>query len=113
MEEIRATDIQSPPRAQEPQENHRRDYRNLPREEQGEFRGNHQSAEAPGSCSDEHTPTLLHGTLRRTNASPTNRQGTEAKNRDPREFKRSREGRKASPSTCTPRPSMSGSVMDS
>ncbi|KAK5606295.1 hypothetical protein CRENBAI_023885 [Crenichthys baileyi] len=51
-EEIRATDIQRPPKAQEPQENHRRDYRNPPREEQwrvpGEPRSS-DSAEAPGS----------------------------------------------------------------
>ncbi|MEQ2253347.1 hypothetical protein ILYODFUR_031132 [Ilyodon furcidens] len=57
-EEIRATDIQRPPRAQEPQENHRRDYRNPPREDQGRIPGEpprSQSAEAPRSCSDEPT----------------------------------------------------------
>ncbi|MEQ2304789.1 hypothetical protein AMECASPLE_030947, partial [Ameca splendens] len=46
------------PRAQEPPENHCRDYRNPPREEQGRVPGeppsNH-SAEAPGSCRDEFT----------------------------------------------------------
>ncbi|MED6234425.1 hypothetical protein ATANTOWER_029753 [Ataeniobius toweri] len=58
MQEIRATDIQRPPRAQESQENHCQDYRNPPREEQGRVPGeppsNH-SAEAPGSWSDEPT----------------------------------------------------------
>ncbi|MED6258748.1 hypothetical protein ATANTOWER_011846 [Ataeniobius toweri] len=58
MEDIRTTDIQRPPRAQEPQENHRRDYCNPSREEQwrvpGERPSSH-SAEAPGSCSDEAT----------------------------------------------------------
>ncbi|MEQ2250300.1 hypothetical protein ILYODFUR_038551 [Ilyodon furcidens] len=53
-EEIRTTDIQRPARAQEPHENHRRDYHNPPREEQriipGEPPSSH-SAEAPGSCS--------------------------------------------------------------
>ncbi|KAK5610761.1 hypothetical protein CRENBAI_026869 [Crenichthys baileyi] len=49
------------PRAQEPQENHRRDYGNPPREEQervpGEPASSH-SAEAPGGCSDDpQTPT--------------------------------------------------------
>ncbi|MED6246583.1 hypothetical protein ATANTOWER_020169, partial [Ataeniobius toweri] len=42
----------------EPQENHRRDYRNLPREEQGRVPGeppSSHSAEAPGSCSEEPT----------------------------------------------------------
>ncbi|MEQ2302973.1 hypothetical protein AMECASPLE_012060, partial [Ameca splendens] len=55
-EEIQATDIQRPLRAQEPQENHRQDYRNPPREEQGRIPGeppSSHSAEAPGSCSDE------------------------------------------------------------
>ncbi|MEQ2305564.1 hypothetical protein AMECASPLE_039195 [Ameca splendens] len=50
MEEIQATDIPRPPRAQEPQENHRRDYRNPP----GEPPSSH-SAKAQGSCSDEPT----------------------------------------------------------
>ncbi|MEQ2241796.1 hypothetical protein ILYODFUR_029015 [Ilyodon furcidens] len=58
MEEIRATDIQRPPRAQEPRENHCWDYRNFPREEQGRAPGEPPSchnAEAPWSCSDEPT----------------------------------------------------------
>ncbi|MEQ2229797.1 hypothetical protein ILYODFUR_022510 [Ilyodon furcidens] len=57
-EEIQATDIQRPLRAQEPQENHRWDYRNPPREEQGRIPGeppSSHSTEAPGSCSDEPT----------------------------------------------------------
>ncbi|KAK5606090.1 hypothetical protein CRENBAI_000654 [Crenichthys baileyi] len=57
-EEIRATDIQRPPKAQEPQENHRRDYRNPPREEQWRVPGkppSSDSAEAPGNRSDEPT----------------------------------------------------------
>ncbi|XP_047242554.1 uncharacterized protein LOC124881098 [Girardinichthys multiradiatus] len=58
MEEIRATYIQRPPRAQEPRENHCRDYRNSPREEQwrvpGEPPSSH-NAEASWSCSDEPT----------------------------------------------------------
>ncbi|MEQ2226772.1 hypothetical protein ILYODFUR_030772 [Ilyodon furcidens] len=56
--EIRATDIPWPPRAQQPQENHCWDDRNLPREElrraPGESHSRH-SAEAPGSCSDKPT----------------------------------------------------------
>ncbi|MEQ2305393.1 hypothetical protein AMECASPLE_037387 [Ameca splendens] len=57
-EEIRATDIQRPPRAQEPQENHHQDYHNPPREEQGRIPGeppSSHSAEAPGSSNDEPT----------------------------------------------------------
>ncbi|MEQ2292616.1 hypothetical protein AMECASPLE_024839 [Ameca splendens] len=53
MEEIRAIDV---PRAQGPQENHWRDYSNLPREEQGRVPGkppSSHSAEAPGSCCDK------------------------------------------------------------
>ncbi|MEQ2249068.1 hypothetical protein ILYODFUR_025571, partial [Ilyodon furcidens] len=53
-----ATDIQRPPRAQEPQENHRWDYCNPPREEQGRVPGkppSSHSAEATGSCSNEPT----------------------------------------------------------
>ncbi|KAK5601358.1 hypothetical protein CRENBAI_000798 [Crenichthys baileyi] len=55
IEEIRATDMQRPPRAQEPQKNHRRDHRDPPREEQERITGEPPSshtAEAPGSCSD-------------------------------------------------------------
>ncbi|MEQ2308226.1 hypothetical protein AMECASPLE_026070 [Ameca splendens] len=51
MEDIRTTDIQRPPRAQEPQENHRWDYCNPSREEPPSSH----SAEAPGNCSDEAT----------------------------------------------------------
>ncbi|KAK5598901.1 hypothetical protein CRENBAI_002110 [Crenichthys baileyi] len=43
-EEIRATDIQRPPRAQEPQENHRRDYCTPPEKGRGESQGNHPAA---------------------------------------------------------------------
>ncbi|MEQ2304580.1 hypothetical protein AMECASPLE_028563 [Ameca splendens] len=58
MEEIQAIDIQRPPRTQEPHENHCQDYRNPPKEEQRRVLGeqpSHHSAEAPGSCNDEHT----------------------------------------------------------
>ncbi|MEQ2220911.1 hypothetical protein ILYODFUR_010414 [Ilyodon furcidens] len=44
MEEIQATDIQRPPRAQEPQENHHRDYCNPPERSRGESQGNHPAA---------------------------------------------------------------------
>ncbi|MEQ2293588.1 hypothetical protein AMECASPLE_035074, partial [Ameca splendens] len=47
-----------PPKAQESQENHRRDYRNHPREEQWRVPGeppSSDSAEAPGSRSDKPT----------------------------------------------------------
>ncbi|KAK5602294.1 hypothetical protein CRENBAI_014178 [Crenichthys baileyi] len=44
MEEIRATDIQRPPRTQEPQDNHSRDYRNPPDKNRGESQGNHPAA---------------------------------------------------------------------
>ncbi|MEQ2297111.1 hypothetical protein AMECASPLE_031336 [Ameca splendens] len=57
-EEIRATDIQRPPKAQEPQENHRRDYRNPPGEEQWRVPReppSSDSGEAPGGRSDEST----------------------------------------------------------
>ncbi|MEQ2315674.1 hypothetical protein AMECASPLE_024854 [Ameca splendens] len=57
-EEIRATDIQRPSRAQEPQDNHRRDYCNPPRDKQGRVPGEPPSsriAEAPGRCSDKPT----------------------------------------------------------
>ncbi|MEQ2241382.1 hypothetical protein ILYODFUR_024726 [Ilyodon furcidens] len=56
--EVRAIDIQRPPRAQEPQKNHCRDYRNPPREEQGRVPGEPpsiHSAEAPGSCNNKPT----------------------------------------------------------
>ncbi|MEQ2233286.1 hypothetical protein ILYODFUR_020230, partial [Ilyodon furcidens] len=44
-EEIRATDIQRAPRAQEPQENHRWDYCMQPPEKsRGESQGNHPAA---------------------------------------------------------------------
>ncbi|MED6255123.1 hypothetical protein ATANTOWER_004990, partial [Ataeniobius toweri] len=54
--EIRATDIQRPPRAHEPKENHRQDYRKPFREEQGRVPGKPptgHSAEATQSCSEE------------------------------------------------------------
>ncbi|MED6244874.1 hypothetical protein ATANTOWER_026287, partial [Ataeniobius toweri] len=54
----RYLDIQRPPRAQEPQENHHRDYHNPPREEQGRAPGeppSSHSVKAPGSFSDEPT----------------------------------------------------------
>ncbi|MEQ2279187.1 hypothetical protein AMECASPLE_006831 [Ameca splendens] len=57
-EEIQATDIQRPPRAQEPQGNHPWDYCNPTREEQGRAPGeppSSHSVEAPGSRSDEPT----------------------------------------------------------
>ncbi|MEQ2238223.1 hypothetical protein ILYODFUR_031044 [Ilyodon furcidens] len=52
-EEIQATDIQRPPRAQEPQENHRVDYHNPPKEEQGRIPGkppSSRSAEPQGDA---------------------------------------------------------------
>ncbi|MEQ2252061.1 hypothetical protein ILYODFUR_017799 [Ilyodon furcidens] len=58
MGEIRATDIQRPSRAQEPQENYRWDYRNTPREEQGRVPGeppSSHSAKDPWNCSNERT----------------------------------------------------------
>ncbi|MEQ2297044.1 hypothetical protein AMECASPLE_030698 [Ameca splendens] len=54
-EEIRATDIQRSPKAQEPQENHHRDYHNPPTEEQWRVPGEPPRAEAPGSRNDEPT----------------------------------------------------------
>ncbi|MED6249605.1 hypothetical protein ATANTOWER_016866 [Ataeniobius toweri] len=53
-EEIQATNIQRPLRAQEHRENHCRDYCNPSRDEQGRIPGEPPSshnAEAPGSCS--------------------------------------------------------------
>ncbi|MED6234004.1 hypothetical protein ATANTOWER_020412 [Ataeniobius toweri] len=74
MEEIQATDIQRPPRAQGPQENHRQDYRNPPREEQGRVPGeppSSHSAEAPESCSNEPTgPAGSHLCLSRSSHGP-------------------------------------------
>ncbi|MED6252916.1 hypothetical protein ATANTOWER_019307 [Ataeniobius toweri] len=55
MEESRAIDIQRLPRAQEPQENHCRDYHNTHKEERGRVPGeppSSHSAEAQRSCSD-------------------------------------------------------------
>ncbi|KAK5606225.1 hypothetical protein CRENBAI_025030 [Crenichthys baileyi] len=52
-EQIGATDIQRPPRAQEPQEDHHRDYCTIPREEQRRGQGEppcSNSVEAPESC---------------------------------------------------------------
>ncbi|MEQ2291368.1 hypothetical protein AMECASPLE_012756 [Ameca splendens] len=51
-------DIRRPHRAREPQEDHRRDYRNPCKEEQRRAQGeppSSHSAEAPGSCSDKPT----------------------------------------------------------
>ncbi|MEQ2226639.1 hypothetical protein ILYODFUR_029318 [Ilyodon furcidens] len=51
-------DVRRPPRTQEPQENHCREYRNPHREEQGkvpEEPPSSHSAKAPGSCSDKPT----------------------------------------------------------
>ncbi|MEQ2226501.1 hypothetical protein ILYODFUR_028086 [Ilyodon furcidens] len=64
-EEKQATDIQRPLRAQEPQENHRRDYRNPPREEQGRIPGEpprSHTAEAPGASvtSPQAPPTAVY-----------------------------------------------------
>ncbi|MED6291027.1 hypothetical protein CHARACLAT_019427 [Characodon lateralis] len=69
--EIPAIDIQRPPRAQVPQENHRRDYRNHLREEQGRVPGEPASGHSAevGSWSNPrpnltqkqaHTVTITH-----------------------------------------------------
>ncbi|MED6258112.1 hypothetical protein ATANTOWER_003106 [Ataeniobius toweri] len=57
------THIKRPPRAQEPQGNHCRDYRNPAREEQGRVTGEPPSshrAEAPGSCSPQAPPAAVY-----------------------------------------------------
>ncbi|MED6250263.1 hypothetical protein ATANTOWER_028013 [Ataeniobius toweri] len=62
MEEIRATDMQGPFRAQEPQENHRQDYRNPPRGgSRGEPQGNHPAAtvQKPQGAAARSPPGLL------------------------------------------------------